>query len=114
MMKVEKLNKAMRLLDYQSTTLENKVIAGYNGEIIIIEVTDDLYVIKIGYTETDVLRKQTIKRKLHKTVMNIIIERFDEAETMRDHYTKLWQQDKVPFFEPKWLSQSYYKRLVVN
>lgn len=114
MRKVEKLNRALKLLDYQSITLGNKVIAGYNGETIIVEATNDLYVIKIGFNETDVLRKQTVKRKLHKTVVNIIIEQFDEAETMRDHYTKLWKQGEAPFFESKWLSQSYYRRLVLS
>ncbi|WP_026828212.1 hypothetical protein [Exiguobacterium artemiae] len=65
MRKVENLNRALKLLEYQSITLGNEIIAGYNGETIIVKATDDLYVIKIGYNETDVLRKQTVKRKLH-------------------------------------------------
>lgn len=114
MKKIEQLNESLKLMNYHSLILGNQVITGYNGETIIVEVTDEIYTIKIGHNENDILRKQTIRRKLHKTVIEYIIANFDEAEESRDHYTELFNKNMAPFYEPKWLSESYYKRLVLS
>lgn len=114
MKKTEQLNQSLKMINYQSLILGNQIIAGYNGETIIVEVNDESYTIKIGHNENDILRKQTIRRKLHKTVVEHIINMFDEAEELRDHYTELFNKNMAPFYEPKWLSETYYKRLVLS
>lgn len=113
-MKANDLATTLKKIGYNALTLGgNTVIAGNNRETILIEVEDDTYAVKFGYNDSDVLRTKTIKRKQIKSVINQIIAGFDEADELRNYYTKQWLKGEALFHDAKWLSATYFKKASV-